>query len=114
MTGAATLRLGGDLVTADRPFSLRWTWRWSSVAGQVAQLDRLVAVSRADTPVDDPVPPACATLARNRALGWRAVLGAHETAWDARWKAGEIRIEGDDESQRAIRFAVYHLTSAAN
>jgi trehalose/maltose hydrolase-like predicted phosphorylase len=114
MTGAATLRLGADLVTADRPFSLRWTWRWSSVAGQVAQLDRLVAVSRADTLADDPVPPACATLARNRALGWRAVLGAHETAWDARWKAGEIRIEGDDESQRAIRFAVYHLTSAAN
>jgi trehalose/maltose hydrolase-like predicted phosphorylase len=42
------------------------------------------------------------------------VLGAHEAAWDGRWNAGEVRIEGDDESQRAIRFAVYHLTSAAN
>ena len=28
--------------------------------------------------------------------------------------ASEIVIEGDDESQRALRFAVYHLTIAAN
>ena len=26
----------------------------------------------------------------------------------------DVLIEGDDESQRALRFAVYHLTSAAN
>jgi trehalose/maltose hydrolase-like predicted phosphorylase len=42
------------------------------------------------------------------------VLATHETAWNARWNAGEIVIEGDDESQQALRFAVYHLTSAAN
>jgi trehalose/maltose hydrolase-like predicted phosphorylase len=54
----------------------------------------------------DLVHAASATLARNRALGWRAALAAHETAWGARWKASEIRIEGDDASQRAARFAV--------
>src|SRR5215831_12203023 len=47
MTGAATLRLGGEPLVADRPFSLRWAWRWRSVAGQVAEFDRLVAVARA-------------------------------------------------------------------
>jgi trehalose/maltose hydrolase-like predicted phosphorylase len=114
MTGAATLRLGGDLLAPDRPFSLRWAWRWRSVAGQVAEFDRLVAVARADTPEDDPAPPAGAALARNCAVGWRAVLAAHETAWNARWTASDIFIEGDDESQQALRFAVYHLTSAAN
>jgi trehalose/maltose hydrolase-like predicted phosphorylase len=114
MTGAATMRLGGDVLTADRPFSLRWAWRWHSVAGQVAEFDRLVAVARADTPQDDPVPSAYAALARSRAIGWRAVLAAHEAAWDARWIASDIVIEGDEESQRALRFAVYHLTSAAN
>jgi trehalose/maltose hydrolase-like predicted phosphorylase len=71
-------------------------------------------VARADTPEDDPAPPASAALARNRALGWRAVLAAHEAAWHARWVASDILIEGDDESQQALRFAVYHLTSAAN
>ena len=55
-----------------------------------------------------------AALGRNRALGWRAVLAGHEAAWDARWTAGGVEIEGDDELQRAVRFAVYHLTSAAN
>jgi trehalose/maltose hydrolase-like predicted phosphorylase len=42
------------------------------------------------------------------------VLAAHEAAWEARWTAGEVRLEGDDDLQRALRFAVYHLTSAAN
>jgi trehalose/maltose hydrolase-like predicted phosphorylase len=112
MTGAATLRLGDDPLAPERPFPLRWAWHWRSVAGQVAEFDRLVAVARADTPEDDPASPAGAALARSRSLGWRAVLGAHEAAWDARWIASDI--EGDDVLQRALRFAVYHLTSTAN
>jgi trehalose/maltose hydrolase-like predicted phosphorylase len=114
MAGAACLRLNGDPLISDRPFPLRWTWRWRSVAGQEAELDRLVAVARADAPQDDPVPAAAAALARSCASGWRGVLAAHETAWHARWNEGEVRIEGDEESQQALRFAVYHLTSAAN
>jgi trehalose/maltose hydrolase-like predicted phosphorylase len=114
MTGAATLRLGDNLIAPDRPFSLRWVWRWRSVARQVAEFDRLVAVARADTTEEDPEPPATAALARSREAGWHAVLSAHEAAWDERWNASEIVIEGDDESQRALRFAIYHLTSAAN
>jgi len=114
MTGAASLRLDGDLLDPDRPFPLRWAWGWRSVAGQVAEFDRLVTVARSDTPEHDPAPPASAALARNRALGWRAVLAAHEAAWKARWNASDVLIEGDEESQQALRFAVYHLTSAAN
>jgi trehalose/maltose hydrolase-like predicted phosphorylase len=114
MTGAAALRLDGGVLDPDRPFSLRWGWHWRSVAGQVAELDRIVAVARADTSRDDPAPAARTALARNRALGWRAVLAAHEAAWHARWLASDIVIEGDDEMQQAVRFAVYHLTSAAN
>jgi trehalose/maltose hydrolase-like predicted phosphorylase len=114
MTGDAALRLGRDPLAPDRPFPLRWAWHWRSSAGQVAEFHRLVAVARADTPEDDPAPPAGAALARNSAQGWRAVLAAHEAAWDARWTASEIVIEGDDETQRALRFALYHLTIAAN
>lgn len=114
MTGATSVRLGGEPLAPDRPFPLRWTWRWRSKAGQIAELDRLVAVARADTREDDPAPPAAAALQRSRTLGWRAVLAAHEAAWAARWAAGEVRVEGDDDLQRALRFAVYHLSSAAN
>jgi trehalose/maltose hydrolase-like predicted phosphorylase len=41
-------------------------------------------------------------------------LAEHEATWKARWMASDVIIEGDDESQQAVRFAVYHLTSAAN
>jgi trehalose/maltose hydrolase-like predicted phosphorylase len=114
MTGAATLLFDGDPLAPERPFPLRWAWRWRSVAGQTAEFHRLVAVARADTLEDDPAPHAVAALARCRALGWRAVLAEHEAAWDARWAASDIVIDGDDIMQRAVRFAVYHLTSTAN
>src|SRR5262249_24139177 len=114
MTGAASLRLDGNVLEPERPFPLRWVWHWRSVARQVAELDRLVAVARADRPQDDPVPSVRTALARNGAMGAGAVLAAHEAAWNARWVASDVVIEGDDESQQAVRFAVYHLTSAAN
>jgi trehalose/maltose hydrolase-like predicted phosphorylase len=114
MMSAATLRLGGNPLIPERAFPLRWIWRWRSTAGQVAELDRLVVVARADAPNDDPVPHVRVALARSRALGWRAVLAAHEAAWEARWTAGGVEIEGDDQLQQAVRFAVYHLTSATN
>jgi trehalose/maltose hydrolase-like predicted phosphorylase len=114
MAGAAVLRLDGVLIEPDRTFPLRWVWRWRSKAGQVAEFERIVAVARADTQEDDPAQRACAALERSRSIGWRAILTAHEGAWNERWTASDILIEGDDAMQRAARFAVYHLTSAAN
>jgi trehalose/maltose hydrolase-like predicted phosphorylase len=114
MTGATNLRLDGTLLDPQRPFSLRWVWQWRSLAGQIAELDRIVAVARADSREDDPAPRAAAALARNTSVGWRKVLSAHESAWAERWDAGDIVLEGDEEAQQAVRFAVYHLTSAAN
>ena len=114
MAGHASLRLDGNTVNSDRPFPLRWTWKWRSVAGQVAEFERVVAVARSDTPKENPAPRARTALTRNCEVGWQGILAAHESAWNERWTASEIQIEGDDESQRALRFALYHLISAAN
>jgi trehalose/maltose hydrolase-like predicted phosphorylase len=114
MAGAATLRVGGEVRVPERPFPLRWVWHWRSVAGQIIELDRIVAAARADRPSDDPAPAATAALERGTAVGWRGVLGAHSAAWDQRWRVADVVIEGDDAAQQALRFAVYHLTSAAN
>ena len=114
MTANVTLRAGAAQLVSECPFPLRWIWRWSSVAGQVVEFDRIVAVARSDTLADDPAPAAEAALARNQVSGWRAVLAAHETAWQARWSDGDVVVEGDDDIQRALRFAIYHLISAAN
>jgi trehalose/maltose hydrolase-like predicted phosphorylase len=114
MAGNATLRADGKPLVPERPFSLRWVWRWPSVAGQVVELDRIVAVARADRLTDDPAPAAGEALARTSALGWRKILDAHEAAWKDRWLASDVVIEGDEEVQQALRFAEYHLTIAAN
>ena len=42
------------------------------------------------------------------------MIGEHRDAWLARWEASDLRIEGDPAAQRALRFAIYHLLSAAN
>lgn len=42
------------------------------------------------------------------------VIGKHRAAWLARWQASDLQIEGDPAAQRALRFAIYHLLSAAN
>jgi trehalose/maltose hydrolase-like predicted phosphorylase len=114
MAGSAMLRADGRPLAPERSFSLRWIWRWRSVAGQRVELARLVTVARSDQPADDPAPVAADALARSRGVGWRGVLAAHEAAWEQRWDASDVAIEGDDEVQEALRFAVYHLTSAAN
>lgn len=44
--------------------------------------------------------------------GRERLLKRHEQAWEKLWKS-DIIIEGDDESQRDIRFALYHLYSFA-
>ena len=81
MTGSADLRIDGKEVLHRQPLHLRWSWRVRSVAGQMVELARVVAVARADTRADDPAPTAAAALSRTRAIGWRAALGAHEAAW---------------------------------
>ena len=42
------------------------------------------------------------------------MAAAHAQAWQARWQAADVAVEGDPEAQRALRFATYHLISAAN
>jgi kojibiose phosphorylase len=56
--------------------------------------------------------PRSADIVRRGTLA--SHVQAHVEAWRARWEAADVRIEGDESAQRAIRFAVYHLLSAAN
>jgi trehalose/maltose hydrolase-like predicted phosphorylase len=114
MAGAVGFRHGNEDIEPRRPFPLRWEWRWKSVAGQPVRFSRLLAVARGDTPEQDPVRDAAHTMAKNKKLGWTGVLDAHEKAWDARWTACDVAIEGDDKTQKLVRYANYHLTSAAN
>ena len=41
-------------------------------------------------------------------------MQAHVDAWSRKWDVAEVRIKGDEQAQRALRFACYHLIAAAN
>lgn len=98
--------------TGHGPFHRRW--RWMARPGEVACLTHFVAVVRSDVEGLDPGPDARGKLEIVRQLGWRGVIAEHEAAWTSRWQCSDVEIDGDAKAQRALRFALYHLNSAAN
>lgn len=104
--GAATL-LDGELQPESK-------WKAELDLGAPRRLDRFVVVH---TSRDGPEPPrerVKAHLEEVVAAGFDAAVEAHRRAWDERWRACDIAIEGDPAAQRAVRFAAYHLVSAVN
>lgn len=80
--------------------------------GRGCRIDRVAAVH---TSRDTQEPAPAARLHAIRAVGDLAgIIGRHQDAWLTRWTASDLRVEGDRHAQRALRFAVYHLVSAAN
>jgi trehalose/maltose hydrolase-like predicted phosphorylase len=41
--------------------------------------------------------------------GFEVMLAAHRAAWASRWEDADIVVEGDEELQFAVRFALFHL-----
>ncbi len=68
------------------------------------RVDRLVAVDATEE----------AARARLRDRTPDAVIAAHVEAWRRRWSLAAIEVVGDEAAERALRFAAYHLVSAAN
>ncbi|WP_428375488.1 glycoside hydrolase family 65 protein [Lichenicoccus sp.] len=93
---------------------LRNTWRWTCRAGQKICFERMVAVVRSDVPEGDPGKTATDRLAIAAGLGTAGVMAAHRAAWAARWQCSDVEVGGDPAAQQALRFAIYHLDSAAN
>jgi trehalose/maltose hydrolase-like predicted phosphorylase len=75
---------------------------------RLGRLDRLAAY-RAD-PVRPPARvEALRDLRAAEAAGFDRLLVEQRAAWARRWADADIRIEGDDELERAVRFALFHL-----
>lgn len=89
------------------------SWTWQALAGEPATFSQIIAAERLQ-PRDDAGGRVVAVVNRARARGMAQLLAAHERAWADRWAVSDVEIEGDDEAQRALRFALYHLISAAN
>lgn len=44
--------------------------------------------------------------------GYEQLLAEHRAAWAARWREADVVIEGDDDLQQAVRFALFHVMAS--
>jgi trehalose/maltose hydrolase-like predicted phosphorylase len=114
MATASSLQIDGRDLPPTALGPLKWSWSWTSRPGQVVGFERSVGVARSDTRDVDAGNVARGKLDVARRLGWRGVVGDHQAAWASRWQCSAVEVDGDAAAQQALRFAVYHLNSAAN
>jgi alpha,alpha-trehalose phosphorylase len=53
-----------------------------------------------------------AALAEARHTGWEGLLAGQREYLDDFWDRGDVELEGDDELQQAVRFALFHTLQA--
>ena len=114
MAAASSLRIDGQDIPPTTRGPLKWSWTWKSHPGQIVYFERFVAVTRRDVRGMDAGTAARSKLGIARQLGWSGVVAQHEAAWSSRWQCSEVKVDGDADAQQALRFAAYHLNSAAN
>ena len=107
-SGASALRSTGT-----RTEHREEQWSWRAALGQTVRLERILTVFTSRDVVN-PAEAARSHLDSVCTRGFTMAAADHVEAWRRRWEAADVRIAGDDEAQRALRFAIYHLVSAAN
>src|SRR5262249_61654959 len=81
--------------------------------GMQCQLGRTISIyTSRDVP--EPVEAALSHVNKIPPKGIALATVAHESAWHSRWEDADVQVEGDNFLQQAVRFAAYHLISAAN
>ncbi len=81
--------------------------------GSEYRLDKLISIfTSRDTA--DPIDEAVARVGEYFPGGLQQAVSNHTAEWESRWHTADVRVIGDDELQKALRFAEYHLISAAN
>ena len=96
----ATVGRGGAITAA------AWQHR------EVTRLDRIAAyVAGSDGPEPD---RAVASLTGALAVDFDGLLCEHRRAWARRWEHCDVRIDGDERLQTAVRVALFHLISSVS
>ena len=75
-------------------------------------LDRYAAYVADATATPQPEEAIDRVAAAQRA-GFDGLLDEHRARWAERWHTADIVIEGDDELQRLVRFALFHMLGSA-
>ena len=90
------------------------TWSWSAIPAQPETFVRLVAHAHGVGAEAEVIERATTSLRRARRHGLSQLIRDHFNVWNRRWEASGVEVDGDAAAQTALRFAVYHMVSAAN
>jgi kojibiose phosphorylase len=105
-SGRHIARSGGDAAHPQVEYSFNLSAR------RPVTIVKLVALhTTRDT--DQPLAAARTTLSAARQQGYDRLYKEHCRAWDRVWDMSDIEISGDEFSQQAIRFSLYHVLIAA-
>ena len=83
-------------------------------AGKTYTFHKYFAVVTNNDPVGQPLDEAAVELVRQaQSLGYQACLEKHDAEWKKKWERCDVKIEGDDEAQRALRYSILQLLMVA-
>ncbi|HVO59311.1 MAG TPA: glycosyl hydrolase family 65 protein [Terriglobales bacterium] len=85
----------------------------NTAVGTECHLHRLISVY-SSRDVGEPLEAAVAHVNRLLPSNLATAVSEHEAAWSSRWEHSDVVIDGDPSLQAPLRFAAYHLISAAN
>lgn len=83
--------------------------KFDARAGETYTLTKSIAVFTGLDGTASPAAAAAEACRRAAALGYDGLLAASKAVWARRWADSDVRIEGDDEAQLALRYSIYHL-----
>jgi len=86
---------------------------WQAAPGQTAVFERVIAVG-CSREAPEPAAAALQAIASLDGRGVPALLAEHAASRERRWRDSDLRIDGDEAAQRALRWAVHQLLGAAN
>jgi nigerose phosphorylase len=83
-------------------------------AGKTYTFDKYFAVFTGnDGPGDSVFQTAVETVQRARSRGYQACLADHDAEWEKKWARCDVKIEGDDVAQHALRYSILQLLMVA-
>ncbi len=83
--------------------------------GKTYNLDKMIGVAASRDGLKGTLANTADAFASSAlARGFERVVEDHATAWCARWRSGDIVIDGHAGDQQATRFSIFHLTQFVN
>jgi len=82
-------------------------------AGNTYTFQKFFAVVTDNDLVKSPSEAANNCVGEAKTLGYETCLARHNAEWSKKWEACDVKIDGDDEAQLALRFSIFQLLIVA-